>query len=118
MFTAHGFCFSYFVVRENQSFLMDLEFTLLYVMRGFGGKTNEKEKKAWLSFGAFIKQHLPDNKSANIYEILIAKIQLNFSDVRCNISVKHNFLNRHLHQFPEDTEMSVIKTEDAFIKTS
>ena len=64
-------------------------------------KMNEKEKSAWLSFKAVIKNFL-GNKKADNYEILVARMLFAFRELGCNMSLKVHFLFSHLHRFPQN----------------
>ena len=62
---------------------------------------NEKEKAAWLSFSAVVRNFL-GNKKAHNYEDLVTNMLLAYRDLGCNMSVKLHFLNSHLDRFPEN----------------
>lgn len=67
----------------------------------FVNTMNEKEKAAWLSFSAVVRNFL-GNKKAHNYEDLVTNMLLAYRDLGCNMSVKLHFLHSHLDRFPEN----------------
>uniref|UniRef100_A0A6P7FX03 Uncharacterized protein LOC114335021 n=1 Tax=Diabrotica virgifera virgifera TaxID=50390 RepID=A0A6P7FX03_DIAVI len=69
----------------------------------FAGSMNEVEKKARLSFVDIMKNFLGNHKSEN-YAELVNRLLNDFQSLGWNMSIKVNYLHRHLDRFAENLD--------------
>ena len=82
----------------------------------FVNKVNDKEKAAWLSFVAVMKNFL-GNKKADNYHVLVTAMLLAYRNLGYKMSIKLHFLHCHLDEFPSNPRPVSDKQGEHFIKT-